>query len=208
MTLHQAKPARFTIEEYLRLEADAVEKHEYRDGEIVAMAGGSPQHSLVIANLIREVGNRLKGKPCRVYDSNLRVRVARTTLYTYPDLTVICGDPEFDPQDRNRTTVVNPRLVVEVLSPATEAEDRGEKFIRYLQIDSLQEYVLVSQLAPRVETYFRRGDGSWLFTPAAGLEALAKLRSLEIDLPLAEAYAGIEFPPEPSPPESGEPRTL
>jgi Uma2 family endonuclease len=196
MTRH----ARFSVEEYLRLEAEAAERHEYRDGEIVAMAGGSPEHSLIIANLIREIGNQLKGGPCRVYDSNLRIRVPRSTLYTYPDLSVICGEPQFDPQDRRRTTILNPRVLVEVLSAGTEAYDRGDKFRRYLEIESLQEYVLLSQSSPFAESYLRRGDGSWLFTPAAGLDAAIKLRSLELELPLAEAYAGITFPPEPDVP--------
>jgi Uma2 family endonuclease len=196
MTRH----ARFSVEEYLRLEAEAAERHEYRDGEIVAMAGGSPEHSLIIANLIREVGNQLKGSPCRVYDSNLRIRIPRSTLYTYPDLSVVCGEPQFDPQDRRRTTILNPRVLFEVLSEGTEAYDRGDKFRRYLQIESLQEYVLLSQSSPWAGSYLRRDDGSWLFTPAAGLGAVIKLQSVEIELPLAEAYAGITFPPEPDVP--------
>jgi Uma2 family endonuclease len=197
MSSHPGNTARYSVEEYLRLEADAVEKHEYRDGEIVAMAGGSYEHSLIIANLIGEVRNRLKGGPCRVFDSNLRIRLARTTLYTYPDASVICGELQFDPKDRNRTTVLNPRVVIEVLSPATEAYDRGEKFRGYLGLESLREYVLLSQHTPLMETYFRRGDGTWLFTPAPGLDAVAKLRSLDVELPLAEVYAGVQFPPEP-----------
>jgi Uma2 family endonuclease len=196
MTRH----AHFSVEEYLRLEAEAAEKHEYRDGEIVAMAGGSPEHSLIIANLIGEVRNRLKGSPCRVYDSNLRIRIPRSTLYTYPDLSIICGEPQFDPEDRKRTTILNPRVLVEVLSEGTEAYDRGDKFRRYLQIESLQEYVLLSQSSPFATSYLRRGDGSWLFTPATGLGAVIKLQSVEIELPLAEAYAGITFPPEPDVP--------
>jgi Uma2 family endonuclease len=197
MTSHAGNTSRYSIEEYLRLDAEAVEKHEYRDGEIIAMAGGSFEHSLIIANLIREVGNRLKGGPCRVFESNLRVRLARSTLYTYPDVSVICGEPQFAPEDRNRTTVVNPRVVIEVLSPSTEAYDRGEKFRRYLMLESLQEYVLLSQHTPLMETYFRGGEGTWLFTPAAGLDAVGKLRSLDIELPLTEVYAGVQFPPEP-----------
>jgi Uma2 family endonuclease len=197
MTTRPGNTGRYSVEEYLRLEAEAVEKHEYRDGEIVAMAGGSYEHSLIIANVIREVGNRLKGGPCRVFDSNLRVRLARSTLYTYPDASVICGEAQFDPKDRNRTTVLNPRVLIEVLSPATEAYDRSEKFRGYLMLESLQEYVLVSQHTPLIETYFRRGEGTWLFTPAPGLNAVGKLRSLDIQIPLAEVYAGVEFPPEP-----------
>src|SRR4051812_49918181 len=109
MTRH----ARFSVEEYLRLEAGAAEKHEYRDGEIVAMAGGSPEHSLIIANLIREVGNRLLGGPCRVYESNLRVLLVRSRRYVYPDASVICGPVAFDPDDDHRQTATNPKVVIE-----------------------------------------------------------------------------------------------
>jgi Uma2 family endonuclease len=197
MTSHLGSTGRYSIEEYLRLEAEAAEKHEYRDGEIIAMAGGSFEHSLIIANVIGEVRNRLKGGPCRVFESNLRVSVAGTTLYTYPDVSVICGEPQFDPKDRSRTTVLNPRVLIEVLSAATEVYDRGEKFRRYLMLESLQEYVLLSQHTPLMESYFRRGEGTWLFTPAPGVDAVGKLRSLDIKLPLAEVYAGVQFPPQP-----------
>src|SRR5450755_1942635 len=114
------QPRRYTVEEYLRLEHESPEKHEYRDGEIIAMAGGTYEHSLIIANIIGELRGRLKGTPCRVNESNLRVRVARTVRYSYPDLAVVCGEPQFDPKDVNRTTVTNPRLVVEVISESTE----------------------------------------------------------------------------------------
>lgn len=197
MTRHLPTPNYFTVEEYLRLEADSVEKHEYRGGEIIAMAGGSPEHSLITANLIGELRQRLKGKPCRVYDSNLRVRIPGTTSYAYPDLSVICGPAQFDPQDRNRVTATNPKVVIEVLTPSTEADDRGEKFRHYLALPSLEEYVLVSQLAPRVESYHRREDGTWLFAVAEGADAAARFRSLGVEVPFTEVYAGVEFPPEP-----------
>jgi Uma2 family endonuclease len=196
MASQSPTPARFTVTEYLQLEAGAKVRHEFRDGEIVAMAGGSPEHSLIIANIIRELGNRLKGKPCRVYDSNLRVRIPRTPLYTYPDVSVICGETQVDPQDPGRTTATNPRLIVEVLSNSTEADDRGEKFRRYLSLESLEEYVLVSQVRARVETFTRQGDGSWRFATAAELESRAVFSSLQVELPLSEIYAGVQFPPE------------
>ena len=186
---------RYTVEEYLRLEKDSTEKHEYRDGEIVAMAGGTYEHSLITANVVGELRTRLKGKPCRALESNLRVRFGRSLLYSYPDATVLCGAPEFDPHDPSRMTVLNPRLVVEVLSPSTEAFDRGEKFDRYRQIESLQEYLRGVQDRADVQTFFRQPDGTWLFTAAAGLDSAIKLRSLEIELPLGEVYAGVTFPP-------------
>lgn len=198
MGLPQAIPSHYTPEEYLRLEYDAQERHQYYRGEIFAMAGGSPEHSLIIANVGRELGNRLRGKPCRVYESNLRVRIPRTTLYTYPDIPVICGELRFDPLDTRKQTVLNPSLLVEALSPGTEGWDRGGKFESYQSIESLNEYVLVSCQTPRIETYLRQPDGRWLYTPHAGLDAIARLASLAIDLPLAEAYAGVTFPPPPT----------
>lgn len=122
---------RYTPQEYLRREYEAAERHQYYHGEILAMAGGSPDHSLIISNVNRQIGNRLEGKPCRVYESNLRIRIPRTTLYTYADATVICGERQFDPLDARKQTILNPTLVVEVLSPSTEAWDRGGKFENY-----------------------------------------------------------------------------
>src|SRR5215203_5528676 len=133
---------RHTIAEYLRAEETAVEKHEFHDGEILAMSGGSPAHSLIATNAGREIGNRLKGKPCRVYNSDLRVAVAASARFVYPDLTIVCGGLEFHPDDAKRHTVTNPRVLIEVLSPTTEAYDRGDKFAQYREIPSFQEYVL------------------------------------------------------------------
>ena len=109
---------------------------------------------------------------------------------------MICGPIQLDPKDPTKTTATNPRVLVEVLSPTTEGYDRGEKFRRYLTIDSLEEYVLVSQSIPRIETFFRQEGGAWLFRHAVGLDAIVTIRSLQIELPLSEVYAGIEFPPD------------
>jgi Uma2 family endonuclease len=185
---------RCTPEEYLRREGDAAEKHEFYHGEVFAMAGGTPDHSLIISNFNRELGNRLKGKPCRVYGSNLRIRIPRTTLYTYPDVGVICGERQFDPLDVRKETVTNPALLVEALSPSTEAWDRGGKFKNYQVIESLREYVLVASDAARIETYLRQEDGTWIYSAAAGLDAVAQLKSLKVELPLAEVYSGVEIP--------------
>lgn len=189
------QPKRFTVQEYLAFERGSAEKHELRDGELVAMAGGTPEHSLIIANVTGELRNRLKGKPCRVYESNLRVRPPRSERYTYPDVSVFCTDLRRDPLDAEGQTVTNPRVIVEVLSKSTESSDRGEKFRRYLLIDTLEEYVLVAQSNPRVETFLRQPDGTWSFAYHDGLESTARLRSLGVDLPLTEIYAGVTFPP-------------
>lgn len=195
--MESLKPtARFTVSEYLRLETSAKERHEYRDGRIVAMAGGSPNHSLIIANIIGELRNQLKGKPCRVYDSNLRVRIPRTPLYTYPDVSVICGETQFDPHDEGQTTATNPRVLVEVTSESSEADDRGDKFRRYLTLESLEEYVLVSQRQALVETFLRQRDGTWRFATFSGVEKSARLDSIEAIIALSEVYAGVQFPPE------------
>jgi Uma2 family endonuclease len=194
MGLAQAKQL-LTPEEYLRRERDSLDKHEFYHGEVFAMAGASPEHSLITANVIREFGNRLKGSPCRVYDSNLRIRIPRTSLYSYPDASVVCRPTEFDPLDARRETILNPTVLIEVLSPSTEAYDRGTKFENYQQIDALREYVLVSQMAPRVEIYLRQPDGTWLYAATAGLDALSRLASLKIEVPLREIYDGVSFPP-------------
>ena len=121
-----AQPRRYTIEEYLRIERDSAQRHEYFDGEIVAMAGRSPQHSLVIANIVGEVRQRLKGTPCRMYEANLRVRIPRSRHCVYPDATIVCGPIESDPDDRSGDTIVNPRAVIQVLSPPPNISTTAE----------------------------------------------------------------------------------
>ena len=186
---------RVTVEEYLRKEQASPNRHEYHDGEVLAMAGGSPEHSLIVSNFNRVLGNALVGKPCRVYDSNLKVGIAPTRRFVYPDISVICGAPQLDPRDTTGQTVTTPRMVVEVLSPSTEAYDRSGKFDQYRELDSFEEYILVSQDRASVETFFRQPDGTWLFTPYAGIDAVMKSRCLGVELRLADIYAGVEFSP-------------
>ena len=194
MTVLEDKSRRYSVEEYLRIADESEEKLEYIDGEIMAMSGGTYNHSLIISNTLRELGNRLKGKPCRALDSNMRVGIPGNLRFMYPDIPVVCGEAQFDPRDIKNLTLINPRLVVEVLSPGTERHDRGEKFTLYRELKSLHEYVLVSQDRPMVEAYFRQADGTWLFSPCLGLTSVAWMRSLEIDLPLSEIYDGVKFP--------------
>jgi Uma2 family endonuclease len=183
-----------TEEEYLRIERAAEYKSEYYAGEMFAMGGGTSAHSLINANAIRTIGNRLMGKPCVPYDSNLRVKIPSTGLYTYPDIVVICGPLEF--VDNERDTVTNPTLLVEVLSDSTEAYDRGKKFAHYRTIPSFREYVLVSQRSPLVEVFLRQPDETWKLTVYRDLDAVARLESIEAELPLSEVYYRVEFPPE------------
>lgn len=183
-----------SIPEYLRFEREAERKHEFADGEIIDMSGGTGEHSLVTANLIGELRNALKGKPCRVYDSNLRVRIHNRPYYNYPDLQVICGQIEYDPEDDEQMSALNPRLVVEVLSPSTEAYTRGEKFRRYREIPSLREYVLVSQREPVIETFFVQEDSTWALATYQDPQGNARFRSIDVELALPEIFVGVTFP--------------
>lgn len=192
-----AEKHRFTVQEYLRMEDASQSRHEYHDGEIIAMSGGSYPHSLIVMNVGAALHAALVGKPCRVLESNLKVGMVRSRRFVYPDLHVICGAPQFDPQDPTSQTVTNSRVVVEVLSPSTEAYDRGGKFNLYRGLESFEEYVLVSHATASVETYFRQPGGTWLFTPYSGLDAVVKLRSVGLDLRLSDVYAGVDFPEEP-----------
>jgi Uma2 family endonuclease len=150
---------RYTLEDYLDVEEMSSVRHEYLEGEIFAMAGGTPEHAALSAAMLVLLGARLRGKPCRPYSSDLRVRVQATGLATYPDAAVICGPPERDPT--SPTHVVNPAVLVEVSSPSTEEYDRGEKREHYQQIESLKEYVLVAQDRRCVEVFRREETGGW-----------------------------------------------
>ena len=173
-------------EEYLALERQAEFKSEYMDGVVYAFAGGSERHNLVVANIIITLGGQLKGRPCRVYPSDLRVRVPSSKRFFYPDVAVVCGDAEF--ADEKQDVVLNPTLIVEVSSDTTAAFDRGKKFLSYQQIGSLQEYLLVSQDEILVEGYARQGNDTWLYTKVTGLQGSLTLRSIECELSLGDVY--------------------
>lgn len=196
------QPKRFTVQEYLALEEKALDRHEFDNGEVLAMSGGTLNHSQVAANLIGELRARLKGKPCRALDSNMRVRLEEAGKYVYPDVTVVCGPPEFDSADRKKTTIVNPSVIVEVLSDSTEKYDRGRKLDAYMTLASLKEYVLVAQDEPAVETFTRHPDGRWTFRAFRGIEQSVRFESLQIEIPLREVYLNVEFPPPAPPPET------
>jgi Uma2 family endonuclease len=188
MEAHMAMPAvptRLSDEEYLALEREAETKSELVDGELVAMSGAPYANNVIASNIARELGTQLKARPCTVMQSDMRVHAAQGALYAYPDVTVVCGDPELE--DEHFDTLRNPTLIVEVLSPSTEAFDRGEKFARYRRLPSLQEYLLVSQGTPRVERFARRGE-EWVLTEASGLDAAVELPSIGCTLALREVY--------------------
>lgn len=178
---------RYTFAEYVRLEDFSNVKHEYLGGEIYAMAGGTPDHAALAMSLGAALIGRLGGRSCRVFSSDLRVRVLATGLASYADVTVVCGPLERDPEDRN--TVTNPVLVCEVLSDSTEDFDRGKKLDHFKRIESLREYVLVSHRAPEVVVWTRRADGSW-GQEAAGAGGSVRLESIGAEIPVDEIYRG------------------
>lgn len=183
---------RLTEAEYLARERAAEGKSEFFDGEVFAMAGGTPMHSLIATNLAREFGNRLKGRPCVPFNSDLRLKIQATGLYTYADLSVVCGPLEF--ADPEPDTLINPTVLVEVLSDSSEAYDRGKKFEHYRRIPTLREYLLVSQKEPHIDQFIRGETGPWFLREVAGLEASLELPSLGVSLALAEVFANVEFP--------------
>lgn len=184
---------RYTPQEYYALEREAAYKSDYYDGEIFAMSGGSVVHSLICSNLVRELGNRLKNTPCAAFESNLRLKVKATGLRCYPDVGVYCGEHERDPEDPAAETVTNPTALFEVLSPSTEAYDRGTKAQHYRRVESLRAYVLVSQDAPQVEAFERHADGSWRFSELRGLDTVLAVPGIGVSLPLAEIYDRVVF---------------
>ena len=180
--------------EYLALEAAATERHEYRDGEILAMAGAVTTHNRITRNLSRRLDEQLDGSPCEVFGSDQRVRAHRTR-YCYPDLTVAGAPLAYDPPD-GELVLTNPRVLIEVLGPSTESDDRGEKFDDYRRLPSFEEYLLVAQHRPRVEPFHRNAAGEWTIgTAVDGLDAVLHVRCLGIDVPLAHVYARVTFPP-------------
>lgn len=182
---------KLTPEEYLEMERKAEYKSEYFDGEIFAMAGAKRNHTKIVGNLCGLLWQHLKGKDCEFHPNDMRVFVPKTGLYTYPDLVVVCGEPKF--QDKVFDTLLNPILIIEVLSDTTETYDRGKKFQHYRSIESLQEYVLVSQDEARIEKYVKQGDGFWILSEAVGLDAKIKLDAIDCELALSEVFDKVNF---------------
>lgn len=181
-----------TPEEFLAFERASDEKHEYRDGVIVAMSGARRSHNLISVNLGARLWECLKDKQCEAYISDMRVYVPQSKLYTYPDIAVVCGEPEF--RDGVFDTLLNPTLIIEILSETTESYDRGQKFEYYRRIDSLQEYVLISQTRPYAEKFNKHGDGFWMLTEVSGIDAEFPLDSIDCALKFADAYTKVNFP--------------
>jgi Uma2 family endonuclease len=174
-----------SYDKYLELEAISFEKHEYLCGEIFAMAGGTPAHAALAAALARILGNQLQGRPCRVFSSDLRIRVDETDFTAYPDLTVVCGKLEVSKLDLN--AVVNPVILIEVLSESSEGYDRGEKFAHYRRLPSLVEYVLVSRTVPRLEVMRKNAQGRFELFEASGGQTL-RLVGVPVELSVDEIF--------------------
>jgi Uma2 family endonuclease len=181
---------RISPEEYLALERASDTKHEYYRGEIFAMAGASPNHTIISMNIGASLHAQLRKKPCTVHLADLRVKISSTGLYTYPDVVVVCGEPKYD--DRQKDTLLNPTVIVEVLSPTTEAYDRGSKFEMYRTIESLQEYVLVNQDKMHIDHY-RLTEKGWLLDDASSPDATINLPSINCRLLLADVYEKVRF---------------
>ncbi|MBX2998601.1 MAG: Uma2 family endonuclease [Caldilineaceae bacterium] len=180
-----------TPEEYLAREAMAEARSEYSDGNTYAMVGASRAHNLITLNTASELHSLLRGRPCETYMSDMRVKVSQTRLYAYPDVVVVCGAPRFE-QDQGEN-LLNPTVLIEVLSPSTEAYDRGGKFAHYRRLDSLREYILIAQDHVHVEHYERRGQ-QWLLTEFSALDDSLSLPVLECQIALREIYARVGFP--------------
>jgi Uma2 family endonuclease len=191
----------YSTEEYLVIERGAAERHEYLDGHVYAMAGESPEHGTICTNIGGQLYNQLRGKDCQAFSKDMKVRSgpnplsdrALKGLFSYPDLIVVCGELRFT--DEYRDVLLNPTIIIEVLSPTTEALDRGEKWVRYQSwLPDLSDYFLVSQSKPQVEHYQRQVSGEWLYSLISDLEGKLHLASTECTLQLTEIYDRIRFP--------------
>ena len=180
-----------TPDEYLQRERRAEFKSEYYRGETFAMACASAEHNLIVSNCIVNIGSQLKKRPCRVYPSDLRLKVQATGLFTYPDVTVVCGEPQFE-YDRG-DVLTNPVLIIEVLSDSTEAYDRGAKFEMYRTIPSLQHYVLIAQDRISVESFARTTADEWILRASQELNGSSRLDTIDCDLSLAEVYDKVDL---------------
>ncbi len=182
-----------TPEEYLALERRSLdEKHDDLDGELFLMPGASEPHNQIVVNLSAEIHRQFKGRPCRVYSNDMRVRIPGTRRYFYPDLVAVAEAPKFE--DEEQDTLVNPVLIIEVLSASTEIYDRGAKFESYGRIDTVVEYVLVSQTQAHIERFQKQTNGQWLFTATIGIGSFVDLSSVGCRLSVTEIYDKIAIP--------------
>ncbi|MFN8538988.1 MAG: Uma2 family endonuclease [Thermomicrobiales bacterium] len=179
-------------EAYLAMDRASDERHEYIAGEVFAMVGGTETHGLIIGNVLAALHRPTRQRGCRIYPGGIRIAIPAIDIYTFPDVSVMCGQPQYE--DNRRDILLNPKVVVEVLSPSTERYDRGLKFQHYQHITSLDTYILIAQELPLVEQYVRHGEQEWLYSAASGLDASLLLPTLEYSLALNDVYDLVEFP--------------
>ncbi|MEM7588002.1 MAG: Uma2 family endonuclease [Acidobacteriota bacterium] len=180
---------KWTAEEYLAFERQQPLRHEYQDGEILAMGGASRIHNRISWNITVALDPQLSRLGCEGFASDMRVRLASSERYTYPDIVVVCGEPEFE--DAELDTLLNPTLILEILSPSTEDHDRGRKLFDYRSIPSVQSILLVAQDRVHVEQLACQGDGSWVLTEADSLDAVVPLHGIDAQLPLTDVYRRV-----------------
>jgi len=178
-------------EVYLEIDRQSELRNEYYNGEIFAMTGASRKHNLITANVTASLNPQLKGRQCEVYASDMRVKVSSSGLYTYPDVVVVCGTPIFEDQETD--TLINPTVIIEVLSKSTEGYDRGDKAAHYRKLDSLAEYILISQAKLHLEHFVRQPDNQWLLSEADDLEAVIDLASINCQLAITDIYDKVEI---------------
>lgn len=192
---------RYTVEDYLEMERASEVRHEYLDGEVFEMSGESLSHGRICTNIVASLATQLKGKPCDVLSKDTKIqsgwlpspRRMMKGLFSYPDIIVVCGRPQFD--DEYQDILINPNVIIEVLSDATEKFDRGEKFKRYrAHLSSLTDYVLVAQDQPFIDHYSRNEDGTWTLRSPVGLESTLHIASINCTVPLTDVYDRVEFP--------------
>ena len=190
----------YTVEQYLKMERASEERHEYIDGYLYKLAGESPNHSRINVNLLTIVNLQLRGKPCEAFSPNMKIRSGpffkeqktNKGMFSYADVSIVCGEPQF--HDKVRDALINPTVIIEILSESTEGFDRDEKFRRYrTHIPVLQDYALVYQTMPLIQVYSRHPDG-WLMTETLGLDSSIRLPSIDCHLPLSEVYDRVVFP--------------
>ena len=183
---------RYTLEEYLELDRTSEERLEFWDGEIFCMSGGSEHHYEIESNIVTFLKTALRERGCRAYTGNVRIKVPTAPPYRYADVSALCGEAKFE-EIGGVDALVNPQLLVEVLSPLTEAYDRVNKFTHYKSIPTLREYLLVEQRRPHVTRLYKQDDGLWVHTEVNDLETTLTLTSLGCDLPMSEIYQGVSF---------------
>jgi Uma2 family endonuclease len=191
MPMSAIEKKHWTADEYLAFEAASGEKHEFIDGEVYAITGASENHNLIVANTLASLVAQLRGRPCKTYPSDMLVHVTATGDYYYPDISVVCGDSDI--VHNKQDMLLNPVLVIEVLSPTTEKLDRGKKFLNYRTLKSLQEYILIAQDEVLVERFVRQADGQWLLSDATSLDGAVELTPIDCHLTLADVYDKISF---------------